>query len=82
MANIFQRLYDSEINFTVSCFWDGGFVVMLGDRSNDYVAETSVQSWPQVEEWLRAAAVLHFPEYQFAKDEHDHVRACARRCEV
>ena len=31
--SICQRLYDSEINFTISCFWDDGFVVMLGDSS-------------------------------------------------
>src|SRR6266487_3666788 len=24
-ANMFQQLYDSEINFEVSCFWDAGF---------------------------------------------------------
>jgi hypothetical protein len=26
-VSIFQRLYDSEINFEVSCFWDAGFDV-------------------------------------------------------
>jgi hypothetical protein len=30
-VSIFQRLYDSEINFEVSCFWDGEFDVRLGD---------------------------------------------------
>lgn len=24
-----QRLYDSEINFAISCFWDSGFDVTL-----------------------------------------------------
>ena len=28
-VSIFQRLYDSEINFEVSSFWDGGFDVRL-----------------------------------------------------
>ena len=30
--SIFQQLYDAEINFEVSCFWDDGFHVRLGDR--------------------------------------------------
>jgi hypothetical protein len=24
-----QQLYDSEINFELSCFWDGGFIWKL-----------------------------------------------------
>jgi hypothetical protein len=27
--SIFQRLYDAEINFEISCFWDDGFLVRL-----------------------------------------------------
>jgi hypothetical protein len=34
-----QRLYDSEINFELSCFWDGGFIWKLGDSANGYAAE-------------------------------------------
>lgn len=73
--SICQRLYDSEINFTISCFWDDGFVVMLGDSMNDYVAQTSVRTWEQAEQWLRSAAMLHFPDSQFAKDERSNVTA-------
>jgi len=32
-------LYDSEINFEISCFWDAGFNWKLGDSVNGYVAE-------------------------------------------
>lgn len=58
---IFQRLYDLEINFAVSCFWDGGFDVKLGDPMNGWRAETEVRTWPEVEEWLRVNAAIHWP---------------------
>jgi hypothetical protein len=29
-----QSLYDSEINCRVSCFWDGGWDVFIGDEIN------------------------------------------------
>ena len=32
--SILQRLYDSEINFEVSGFYDAGFDVRLGDHLN------------------------------------------------
>jgi hypothetical protein len=36
-VSILQRLYDSEINFEVSCFWDAGFDVRLGDAVNGFL---------------------------------------------
>jgi hypothetical protein len=62
-----QRLYDSEINVTVSTFWDGGFDVKLGDYINGFVAETTVSTWAEVEPWLEAEAVKHWPESDFAR---------------
>ena len=67
LVSIFQQLYDSEINFSVSCSRDGGFQVTLGDALNGYASETVVESWDEVEPWLRAQAQLHYPESQFAK---------------
>ena len=64
---VFQRLYDSEINFSVSTFWDGGFDVNLGDHLNGFKAETNVRTWAEVEPWLEAAAREHFPDSDFAK---------------
>jgi hypothetical protein len=39
---MFQQLYDSEINFEVSCFWDAGFDVRLGDAVNGLLAQDKV----------------------------------------
>ena len=63
----FQRLYDSEINFSISCFWDNGFVVKLGDDLNGFAAETVLEGWDEIEPWLRTQALLHYPESSFAR---------------
>jgi hypothetical protein len=64
--NVLQELYDSEINVTVSSFWDGGFQVKLGDPMNGYVAETRVGSWTEAEQWLRETAAEIYPDSIFA----------------
>ena len=43
-TSTFQRLYDSEINFEVSCFWDADFDVRLGDALNGFLAQDKVQA--------------------------------------
>jgi hypothetical protein len=68
-ASIFQRLYDSEINFEVSSFWDGGFDVRLGDAMNGFLEQAKAETWSQVEEWLRTAALRHYPNSAFAEQE-------------
>jgi hypothetical protein len=65
--NTFQQLYESEINFSVSCFWDGGFDVKLGDQLNGFAAEAHLDSWDEVEPWLQSKAQLYYPESGFAK---------------
>jgi hypothetical protein len=64
-----QRLYDSEINFEVSGFYDAGFDVRLGDALNGFLAEGKVETWAEVEAWLRDQALAHFPDSKFAQDE-------------
>jgi hypothetical protein len=62
-----QRLYDSEINFELSCFWDGGFIWKLGDSANGYAAEGRAASVSKAIAQLQAAALIHFPQSEFAK---------------
>jgi hypothetical protein len=66
--SIFQRLYDSEINFEVSGFYDAGFDVRLGDALNGFL-EGKVETWAEAEAWLRDQALAHFPGSKFAQDE-------------
>jgi hypothetical protein len=68
-ASIFQRLYDSEINFEVSCFFDGGFNVRLGDEINGFAAQDQLDSWDQVDIWLHHAALKFYPNSGYAKQE-------------
>lgn len=73
--DIFQELYDSEINFSISTFWDGGFsvrlggfAVKLGDEMNGYRAETTaLPTWIAVNNWLRSEAIKAYPDSKFAQ---------------
>ena len=62
-----QELYDSEINFELSCFWNGGFIWKLGDSANGYTAEGQADSVSEAITQLRDAALTHFPQSEFAK---------------
>jgi hypothetical protein len=62
-----QLLYDSEINFQLSSFWDGGFVWKLGDSTNGYPAERRAASVSEAIAQLQAAALIHFSHSDFAK---------------
>ncbi len=62
-----QQLYDSEINFELSSFWDAGFVWKLGDSANGYPTEGRARSVSEAVAQLRAAALTHFPQSEFAK---------------
>lgn len=47
-----QRIYNSEINFSISTFWDGGFNVKLGDSMNGFIAETTEDTIKDAIYWL------------------------------
>lgn len=65
--SVLQELYDSEINFQISCFWDGRFEVALGDQSNGFKESKSFDTVDECLYWLESAAVRWFPESCFAK---------------
>jgi hypothetical protein len=64
--SILQGLYESEINFTVSAFWDCGFRWSVGDPLNGFVAEGSAQTFEWAVSDLAQATVEHFPNSAFA----------------
>lgn len=59
--NVIDQLYALEINAAISWFWDGGFDVDLGDEQNGIRAHTNVDTWAEVEDWLREKAAEHWP---------------------
>lgn len=64
--SVLQDLYDSEINFVIDTFWDGGFDLKLGDGANGYLAHGNVDRWGQVGPWFTEQTLLHFPDSLFA----------------
>jgi hypothetical protein len=64
--SILQMLYDSEINFEISCFWDAGFMWKLGDSANGYLAEGNARIMEDAITQLADAALKNFPESEFA----------------
>lgn len=65
--SVLQDLYDSEINVSISTFWDGGYQVKLGDDMNGFKASWTIERWGQVEPWLIEQAIEHYPSSMFAK---------------
>jgi len=71
LGKVIDALYDSEINCSVSTFWDGGFTVKLGDEMNGFLAERDCKTSHEAAEYLDQAAREHYPEssYALGKDE-------------
>lgn len=66
---VLQSLYDSEINVSISSFWDGGWLVRLGDEMNGYRATETFDN-DQLDDaaaWLASAARKAYPQSEFAR---------------
>lgn len=64
--SMLQPLYDSEINFSLSSFWDGGITARLGDEMNGFVAVETFEKVHDAEMWLLNIARIKFPDSKFA----------------
>jgi len=69
---IAKRLYDSEVNFSISTFWDAGIEVKLGDEMNGFVARTDFDfdddmPMQDIFKWLAEETCKHSPSSAFAK---------------
>lgn len=67
LDSVLQALYDSEINVTISWFWDGGINVVLGDHSNGVRSAGNVDTTEDAARWLIDAAKKHYPKSAFAQ---------------
>jgi hypothetical protein len=79
LSNELQRIYDSEINVSVSWLWDGGIDVRLGDQMNGYVAEENVRTVAGIVEWLQEAIAYFYPESAYAMSLAVEIRERANR---
>lgn len=79
LTEVLLGLYESEINFSISCFWDGGINVRLGDEMNGFKSEATFypEQYPErvklglsashMADWLHARAIEHFPNSRYAQ---------------
>lgn len=56
LVDILQALYDQEVNFTITTFWDGGFTFVLGDEFNGFKAVEIFHTFAEGVHWLRSEA--------------------------
>lgn len=64
--SVMQALHDSEINASISSFFDGAWFVKLGDEMNGWVAAERVGSFEEAEVWLDRRARELYPESAYA----------------
>jgi len=62
-----EKLYDSEINFSISTFWDAGFYWKLGDEANGFKAEGNTYCLEDAIGALHEAAMEHYPDSVYAR---------------
>ena len=67
VLDVLNALYNSETNFQISCFYDGGFRARLGDKMNGFKTDDNVDSFEDAVNALGDAALMHYPESRFAK---------------
>jgi uncharacterized membrane protein len=67
IAEILQRLYESEINFAVRTFWKCGFQWELVDRANRILAAGCAKTFTEAVADIARAAVNLFPDSNFAR---------------
>jgi len=60
-----QKIYDSEINLSLSWLWDGGFDLKLGDEMNGFVEEGQVRTVADILPWFQNAIAKHIPQSQY-----------------
>lgn len=66
MKDLLQQLYNSEINVSLSSFYDGGFTCKIGDEMNGFKSEKTSTDLDEIEIWLKNTAIELYPESKFA----------------
>lgn len=63
-----QKLYNSEINFEISTFWDAWFSWKLGDPINGYSDVGMADTYDEALQCLHEAALHHYPASEYAQE--------------
>jgi len=71
---VLKGLYASEINFSLTTFFDSGWGVKLGDETNGFLCigpdddtQVDCDTLEDAVEFLRASVVLKYPDSEFAE---------------
>lgn len=67
LDEVLDRLYESEINFSISCFWDNNVDVKLGDEMNGFAAKSNVKSAAEAADWLDREARRLYPDSTYSR---------------
>ncbi len=65
LIEILKDLYASEINISISCFWDGGWNIALGDLINGWGAKVMLDDLENAPEWIIENATRIWPKSDF-----------------
>lgn len=65
---IIPKMLASEINGSISWFYDAGFTWTLGDEMNGVKEDGQEDTYVGALQALGASAVRHYPESRFAKE--------------
>ena len=54
LSDVLKLLYDHEINVAMSSFWDGGWLVQIGDESNGFRSSQNFrdEDFGAIPDWL------------------------------
>lgn len=65
IQKVMERLYASEINCSVSSFWDGGWTVKLGDEMNGFITSGDFDTLEEVAVFLDKEARRLWPSSKY-----------------
>lgn len=67
LQKVLQEAYNSEINIEISCFWDGGWTVSLGDHINGYKETDIMLKANEIADTIHRMILRHYPDSDYAK---------------
>jgi hypothetical protein len=67
LEQVLGRMYASEINASISNFWDAGWDIWLGDSVNGWREKTAVETPAEIAPALHAMILKHFPDSAYAR---------------
>lgn len=63
-----QKVYDSEINFTIGHFWDEGVTLKIGDDMNGFKYESTELDYKSAIEKLIIKIIELYPDSTYAQE--------------